>query len=272
VRGLTFRTEQAGPADGAPVLLLHGFPQHSGEWADVLPELHGAGLRTITFDQRGYSPGARPDDVEAYRIVECALDAASIVDELGYGSVHVVGHDWGGICAWQLAGRHPERVRTLTAISAPHPCASAHALAEDGDGQRERSSYVSLFRQAGHAESVLLDDDARLLRQAFDGADLPEETVDRYVAPLREPGALTAALNWYRAISREDLAGLGPIGHPTTYLWGDADAVTGRAAAELCGEYVAGDFRFVSLPGISHWVPDQAPAEVAAAVIARIRD
>jgi pimeloyl-ACP methyl ester carboxylesterase len=272
VRELTFRTEQAGPADGAPVLLLHGFPQHSGEWAAVLPVLHAAGLRTITVDQRGYSPGARPADVEAYRIVECALDAASIVDELGYDSVHVVGHDWGAICAWHLAGRHPERVRTLTAISAPHPCASAQAFAEDSDGQRERSSYVSLFRQAGHAETVLLADGARWLRQTFDGAGLPAETIDGYVAPLREPGALTAALNWYRAISRADLAGLGAIGHPTAYLWGDADAATGRAAAELCGEYVAGDFRFVPLPGIGHWVPDQAPADVAAAVIARIRD
>jgi pimeloyl-ACP methyl ester carboxylesterase len=264
VRGMTFRTEQAGPADGAPVLLLHGFPQHSGEWAGVLPALHEAGLRTITVDQRGYSPGARPDEVEAYRIAECALDAASIVDALGYESTHVVGHDWGAICAWHLAARHPERVRTLTAISAPHPFAAAQALVDDGDGH--------LFRQAEHAEAALLDDGARRLRQLFDGAGIPDEAVNRYVSPLLEPGALTGALNWYRAMQREDLVAFGPIGHPTTYVWGEADAATGRAAAELCGEFVGGDYRFVPLPGVSHWVPDQAPAEVAAAVIARIRD
>jgi pimeloyl-ACP methyl ester carboxylesterase len=272
VRGCVFRTEVAGPAEGAPTLLLHGFPQHSGQWAGVLPALHAGGLRTITVDQRGYSPGARPADVAAYRIDECALDASSIVDALGYGSVHVVGHDWGAICAWYLAVRRPEKVRTLTAISVPHPFAMADALADDGDGQRERSRYVTLFRRAGRAEEVLLEDGARRLRRLFDGAGMSGVQIDRYVAPMREPGALTAALNWYRAMSRQDYAGVGPIGHPTTFVWSDGDVAIGRAAAESCGAYVAGDYRFVTLPGISHWVTDQAPAEVAEAVLARIRD
>ncbi|HTJ39907.1 MAG TPA: alpha/beta hydrolase [Dactylosporangium sp.] len=267
-RDLTFDVVAGGPADGAPVLLLHGFPQHSGEWAAVTPALHAAGLRTYALDQRGTSPGARPPGVEAYRISECALDAVAVLDALDLASVHLVGHDWGAICAWHVALRHPARVRTLTAVSVPHPHASAYAYANDPD-QRARSAYIKLFRQPGKAEEVLLEGDARRLRAIFDGAGLDAAGVDAYVRPLLEPGALTAALNWYRAMSSLDLVGLGQATVPTTYVWSDGDLAIGATAARACAEYVSADYRFVPLAGISHWIPDQAPSEVAAAVVAR---
>jgi pimeloyl-ACP methyl ester carboxylesterase len=265
-RSFTFDVYADGPGDGAPVLLLHGFPQHSGEWAAVTPLLHAAGLRTYALDQRGTSPGARPEPVEAYRITECALDVVAVLDALEIPAVHLVGHDWGAICAWHVAVRHPSRVRTLTAVSVPHPHASAYAYANDPD-QRERSAYIKLFRQAGKAEQVLLEDGARRLRGLFDGASLD---VDSYVRPLLEPGALTAALNWYRAMSSLDLVGLGPATVPTTYMWSDGDPAIGPTAARACASYVSADYRFVPLAGISHWIPDQAPSEVAAAVVARV--
>jgi pimeloyl-ACP methyl ester carboxylesterase len=267
-RSLTFDVTAGGPEDGAPVLLLHGFPQHSGEWAAVTPVLHAAGLRTFALDQRGTSPGARPERVEDYRIAECALDVVAVLDALEIPSVHLVGHDWGAICAWHVALRHTERVRTLTAVSVPHPHASAYAYAHDPD-QKERSAYIRLFRQAGKAEDLLLEDDARRLRRLFDGGELD---ADRYVRPLLEPGALTAALNWYRAISSLDLVGLGSAEVPTTYVWSDGDLAIGATAARTCAEYVRADYRFVPLAGISHWIPDEAPAELAAAVIARCLD
>ncbi|MEV6923175.1 alpha/beta hydrolase [Dactylosporangium sp. NPDC051485] len=267
-RGLTFDVVEGGPEGGAPVLLLHGFPQHSGEWAAVTPHLHAAGLRTYALDQRGTSPGARPEAVEAYRITECALDVVAVLDALGVAAVHLVGHDWGAVCAWHVALRHPERVRTLTAVSLPHPHASAHATSTDPD-QKARFGYIKLFRQAGVAEERLLAEDARRLRRLFDGSGLSAEAVDAYVRPLLEPGALTAALNWYRAMSPLDLAGLGPCRVPTTYLWSDGDLAVGPTAARACAEHVAADYRFVPLAGISHWIPDQAPSEVAAAVLAR---
>ncbi|WP_433209871.1 alpha/beta fold hydrolase [Dactylosporangium sp. CS-047395] len=263
-RSLTFDVVAGGPEDGEPVLLLHGFPQHSGEWAAVTPLLHAAGLRTYALDQRGTSPGARPAAVEDYRITECALDAVAVLDALDIASVHLVGHDWGAICAWHVALRHADRVRTLTAVSVPHPHASAYAYANDPD-QKERSAYIKLFRRPGKAESVLLDDGARRLRAIF----APLSDVDGYVAPLLEPGALTAALNWYRAMSSLDLVGLGAATVPTTYVWSDGDVAIGPTAARACADFVAADYRFVPLAGISHWIPDEAPSEVANAILAR---
>ncbi|MEU7871020.1 alpha/beta fold hydrolase [Dactylosporangium sp. NPDC049140] len=261
-RSLTFDVFDGGPEDGEPVLLLHGFPQHSGEWADVAPRLHAAGLRTYALDQRGTSPGARPAEVEAYRITECALDVVAVLDALDIPAVHLVGHDWGAICAWHVALRHASRVRTLTAVSVPHPHASAYAYANDPD-QKERSAYIKLFRQPGKAEEVLLADGGRRLRSLF----APLADADAYVRPLLEPGALTPALNWYRAMSPLDLVGLGPATVPTTYMWSDGDVAIGPTAARACASYVAGDYRFVPLAGISHWIPDEAPAEVAAAIV-----
>jgi pimeloyl-ACP methyl ester carboxylesterase len=144
----------------------------------------------------------------------------------------------------------------------------AVALSSDADQQR-RSGYIQVFRQAGKAEALLLDDDGLRLREIFEGC--PPERIASYVDPLLEPGALTPMLNWYRALSDTDLSGLGPVTVPTTFIWGDQDVAIGALAAERCAEFVTADFRFVPLAGVSHWVPDQAPDQVAAAVLARIQ-
>lgn len=265
--GLEFEVEVGGDPAGPAVLLLHGFPQHAGEWSEVVPALHAAGLRTLAPNQRGYSPGARPLDRAAYRMADVTGDALSIVDAFGPGAVHVVGHDWGAAVGWHLAARHPRRVRTLTAISVPHPLALAEALAGPTD-QRERSAYFRLFRQAGKAEDVLLADGARRLRELYAG--VPAQRVERYLAPMRERAALTGGLNWYRGTSRADNEGLGPATVPTTYLWSDGDFAIGPDAAHGCARYVTADYRFVPLAGTSHWIPDEAPDTVAAAILARI--
>ncbi|MFG1800962.1 alpha/beta fold hydrolase [Micromonospora carbonacea] len=266
-RGLTFEVRTGGPADGEPVLLLHGFPQHSGEWDEVTPALHADGLRTYALDQRGYSPDARPAEVEAYRIPELVADAAAVLDALGVDAAHVVGHDWGAIVAWGLAAAHPDRVRTLTAVSVPHPAAMAHALATDAR-QKARSSYMALFRRPGTAERVLLAFRAAALRRLLgDVGDAAR--VARYADPMRAPGALTAALNWYRAMAGRDLAAVGPVPVPTTYVWSDRDSAVGRAAAGACAAHVTGDYRMVTLAGVSHWIPDEAPGPLAEAILAR---
>jgi pimeloyl-ACP methyl ester carboxylesterase len=266
-RGFTFEVTVGGPTDGVPVLLLHGFPQHSGEWDDVVPRLHAGGLRTYALDQRGYSPGARPTAVADYRIPELVTDVVAVLDALGLDAVHLVGHDWGAIVAWAVAAGHPERVHTLTAVSVPHPAAMAHALSTDAQ-QKARSSYIALFRKPDKAEKVLLAWHATALRKLLGGVG-DASRVSRYADPMREPGALTAALNWYRAMSRADLAGVGPVAVPTTYVWSDHDVAIGRTAAEACAQNVTGDYRFVQLPGVSHWIPDAAPAPLAEAILAR---
>ncbi|MCX4470641.1 alpha/beta hydrolase [Micromonospora sp. NBC_01655] len=266
-RGLTFEARTGGPTDGEPVLLLHGFPQHGGEWDGVVPALHAAGLRTYAPDQRGYSPLARPGAVEAYRLPELVADAAALLDALGVDAAHVVGHDWGAIVAWGLAAGRPDRVRSLTAVSVPHPAAMAHALATDA-GQKARSSYIALFRKPGTAERVLLALRAAALRRLLGGVG-DAARVARYADPMREPGALSAALNWYRAMSRADLAAVGPVPVPTTFVWSNRDIAIGRTAAEACAAHVTGDYRPVVLPGVSHWIPDEAPGPLAEAILAR---
>jgi pimeloyl-ACP methyl ester carboxylesterase len=272
VGDLTFDVRVDGPEDGRPVLLLHGFPQTSASWAAVSPMLAEAGLRTYAPDQLGYSPGARPDEVAAYTAQNLAQVTADLMTALEIPVADVVGHDWGANVAWTLAAWHSDRVRSLTAVSVPHPAAYTVAYRADPE-QKERSGYIRLFWQAGKAEDVLLADDARRLRRMLSGGGeqatgVPEEAIEEYVAVLSAPGALTAALNWYRAMSSDTR--VDPIEVPTTYVWSDGDAAIGRTAAEACANYVTGDYRFVELPGITHWIPEQAPEQLVRAILDRI--
>jgi pimeloyl-ACP methyl ester carboxylesterase len=269
-RGLTFDVRVDGPADGEPVLLLHGLPQTSETWLPTTELLNAAGLRTIAPDQRGYSPGARPARVEAYRITETTADAVALLDALGYESAHLVGHDWGAAVVWNIAGRHPERARSLTAVSVPHPAAAAQAIAIDPD-QQQLSSYIGLFRQDGTAEEALLADDASLFRSMLAGSGLTEPHVDRYAERvLNDKDLLTGGLNWYRAMTLLDVDGIGPITCPTTHVWGEDDTFFGVFSANRCGEHVTGPFEQVRLQGVSHWIPELEPAALARLVLARV--
>jgi pimeloyl-ACP methyl ester carboxylesterase len=262
--GLTFDVLVDGPEGGQPVLLLHGFPANNRSWDAVTARLAAAGRRTYAPDQRGYSPGARPEGVEAYAMANVVADTIGILDALDLSTVDLVGHDWGALAAWHTAARHPDRFSSLTAVSVPHPIAFAWARANDPD-QQQRSRYIDLFVQPGKAEEVLLGDDARRLRAML--APLPADTVDCYTELMLQPGALTGGLNWYRAISRADFDGLGAVTIPTTFVWGPDDLAVGRAGAEKNAEYVAGPYAFVQVPGIGHWVPETAPDAVADAVL-----
>jgi pimeloyl-ACP methyl ester carboxylesterase len=267
---LTFDVRVDGPDGGRPVLLLHGFPETSLSWAAVTPLLAGAGLRTYAPDQLGYSPGARPAEVDAYALPSLAQVTADLMTALEIPRADVVGHDWGANTAWALAAWHPDRVRSLTAVSVPHPGAFTAAYRADPE-QKERSAYIRLFWQAGKAEEVLLADGARRLRRMLGSrpeTGIPEDAVEEYVAVLSAPGALTAALNWYRAM--DSGTRVDPVGVPTAYVWSDGDVAIGRTAAEGCAGFVTGDYRFVELPGVTHWIPEQAPRELAAVILDRI--
>ncbi|EME64035.1 MULTISPECIES: alpha/beta fold hydrolase [Rhodococcus] len=266
---LTFDVHTAGPVDGTPVVLLHGFPETARSWESVAPRLAEAGLRVLVPDQRGYSPGARPDGVAAYTIDLLVGDVIGLLDATGLDRVHLVGHDWGAAVAWQVAARHPDRISTLTAVSVPHLAAYGWALREDAD-QQARAAYIKLLRQEGKAEHVLLEDDARRLRAMY-GDRVSRESIDEYVRVLSEPGALTAALNWYRAMTRE-FSELAPVRVPTTYVWSTADSALGRAGAERCGEFVDAPYEFVVLDDVSHWIPEEAPDALAKTILARIDD
>lgn len=253
-----------GPADGPVVLLLHGFPQSSWSWRAVWPALADAGFRVVAPDQRGYSPDARPVGVAHYRMSELLADVLAVLDAVGADTAHVVGHDWGAAVAWQLAARYPGRVRSLTAVSVPHPRAFVEALRSDPD-QRARSRYMKEWQDPA-AEQRLL---AAGLDYLFGG--IPTVDAEHYAARMQEPGALTAALSWYRAQSLADLDGLGTVTAPTLHVWSDGDAALGPVAALATASHVAGPYRFEVLEGVSHWVPEQAPDALTGLLLEHLR-
>jgi pimeloyl-ACP methyl ester carboxylesterase len=245
-----------GPDDGRPVLLLHGFPQTSRCWAAQLDALAAAGHRAVAFDQRGYSPGARPDDVAAYKPGLLTDDVLRVADALGWPTFDLVAHDFGGMVAWMVAGHHPDRVRTLTVASTPHPAAFRATYQGGGSDQSERSSYMRSFRAAGRGdtETAMLADGAAGLRSVYAGLD--PAAADEYVAVLSQPGALVAAIDWYRSMSGTASAATPASPVPTLYVWSDQDPTLGRAAAEATADLVTGPYRFEVLEGVGHWIPE----------------
>ena len=258
---MVFRARAAGPEDGRLVLLLHGFPQTSRSWAATLDSLAEAGYRAVAFDQRGYSPGARPDGVEPYAIAHLVSDVIAVADDIGGHEFDVVGHDWGGLVAWHVAGQYAARVRTLTAVSTPHPAAFGRALSgELGGDQAQRSWYMAFFQQPEVPEEALLKDDAAALRGLYTG--VPADAIEEYVREFTEPGVLTAALNYYRALPLGGRPEMEPVTSPTLYVWGTEDVALGREAAEATEEHVRGPYRFEVLEGVSHWIPEAAPDQL----------
>ena len=168
---LVFDVLVAGPEDGPVVFMLHGFPQGAFEWRHQIPTLASMGFRVIAPNQRGYSPGARPQGVEAYAIPDLVADVAGMADAVGAETFHVVGHDWGAAVAWYVALMHPDRVLSLVPISVPHPYAFGQALADPEGQQAQMSGYMDIFRADG-SEYLFLANDAAMLRGIYGGAGL----------------------------------------------------------------------------------------------------
>lgn len=255
----TFTAEISGPPDGDLVLLLHGFPQTRHAWRAELRTLAAAGFRACAPDQRGYSAGARPTGVDAYRVELLVADVLALADASGQERFHLVGHDWGGHLAWVTAALHPERVRTLSVISRPHPSAFAAAMRSDPE-QAGRSGHHRSFLRPEATDELLADDAARL-RSIYARSGVPGRAAEAYLATLGDRDALDAAVNWYRAAGRSGLRtpDIPAVTVPTLYVWGDADQTVGRAAAEGTRGFVEGPCEFVAVPGVGHFVTDEAP-------------
>ena len=267
---LTFDVRVAGPTsasdDGDAVLLLHGFPETSASWEPIMEALAAEGYRAVAVDQRGYSAGARPPEVTDYAVAHLVDDVYAIADELGIDEFHVVGHDWGSVVAWSVAGRDPARVRSLTALSVGHPLAFAAARADASGDQAERSQYMDFFRSAG-SEDQILANDAAFYRTIFTGSGITEEQVEEYLSVLGTPEALGAALNWYRAMDEVSPDSAATIEVPTLVIWSTGDGALGREQAVGSEQYVSGGFTYVELPDVTHWIPTQAPDAVVEALL-----
>jgi pimeloyl-ACP methyl ester carboxylesterase len=266
---LALRVRDRGPRRGEVVLLLHGFPQDGSCWDAVAPHLHAAGLRTLVPDQRGYSEASRSDRVADYDLDRLVSDALAVLDAVECPRAHVVGHDWGGAVAWQLAARHSDRVASATILSTPHPAALAEAVLRS-PVQGLMSSYTVAFQVPVLPELVLSWSLPLLLR----AAGLPEEAARRYTARLGSPEELSGPVDWYRAAARRSLdprrsSPTDPSRVPTTYVWGRRDPALGRRAAERTARHVDAPYRFVELDE-GHWLPERRPVEVAEAVVEQV--
>ena len=252
---LTFDVQLDGPDDGEPVVLLHGFPQTSEAWSKQRRALAAAGYRVVAPDQRGYSVSARPRAVSAYRVDVLAGDVLGIADHLGLDRFHVVGHDWGGVVAWALASRHGDRLRTATVLSSPHPRALMEAAPRSL--QPLRSAYVALFKTPLLPELLLGAMGGAVLRVGLQRSGLPRLLAEHYADAMRVPGALSAALAWYRGNGVRSLRWVGEVDVPTLFVWGAQDPALGRTAAERTAAWCTGPYRFVPLEDAGHWLPER---------------
>ena len=268
VGDVTLHVVLAGPQDGEPVLLLHGFPEFWFAWRKVMGRLAAAGYRVIAPDQRGYNASDKPDGIDAYRVEPLADDVAALIGALGYGQVNLVGHDWGGGVAWQVVIRHPERVRRFAVIDTPHPQA--------GDGYESKEQTINWYRSFMQLP-WLPEFCARLgnywllasnLRATSRPGTFPDPIMDLFRSAWDQPGARTATTNWYRAAFR----------HPSRFEREQRIAVPTLVIVAPDDRFIPGDVsrrstrfldrgRLVELANGSHWVIQEDPATISRLLI-----
>jgi pimeloyl-ACP methyl ester carboxylesterase len=259
---LVFDVRDAGPPDGPVVVLLHGFPQRNDSWDAVIDRLTAEGYRCLAPNQRGYSPGARPSRRRDYRTAELVADVGALIEASGARRVHLVGHDWGAAVAWGVAAEMPERLATVSPISVPHPAAFLKSIATSRQGLA--SWYMYFFQLPRIPEWLLMRRNGGVASYFLRRTGQTPTNVERDVAAMSEPGALTAGINWYRAIPLSDLRATNEkISVPTLYVWSDHDVALLPKAAHATARYVSGDYRFEILPGVSHWIPEEQPDKLA---------
>ena len=282
--GIRLHCVAAGPDDGDLVVLLHGFPEFWYSWRHQIPPLTDAGYHVVAPDMRGYNRSEKPHGIGAYRLPILVRDVVALIDAFGADCAHVVGHDWGGLVAWQTAISHPDSVSTLTILNAPHPSKYARELSLE---QARRSWYVLAFQLPWLPERLLASRDFAAFETMFgEGTADPDaftpEAIERYKAAFRRPGSLESALNYYRAafrgsISRELLAGVpilgsaiaepvSPVKPPTLVLWGEQDVALSVEQLDGLERYVE-DVHVRRFPDASHWVQVDAPDRVTDAVL-----
>lgn len=265
---------EAGPADGPPVLLLHGFPEFSFGWRRQIPALAAAGFRVLALDQRGYNRSSKPKGVVAYDLDHLADDVLDFATQVGLDRFAVVGHDWGASVAWWLASTRPERLTKMAAINAPHPALWKHAMRHN-PAQRRKSWYVYVLSLPWLPEVMMRAGGFNALRQSLVDSSRPgtftDAELDAYRQAWSQPGALTAMVNWYRALLRKQFpATASRIDVETLLLWGVDDKFGERSVAEdsirLCRRGEA-----VFIEDATHWVHHEQPERVNQALVEFLR-
>ena len=260
---------QAGPEDGPPIILLHGFPEFWWSWRKQIPALAAAGLKVIVPDMRGYGRSDCPKGVSSYGLDRLTDDIAALADALNIRQFDLVGHDWGGIVAWAVAAFHPERVSRLVILDAPH-LDVVRSVIRQRPQQLLRSSYIGFFQLPYLPEVVLSARNFRALELLLTRTARPgtfsADDLARYREQWALPGRLTAMLDYYRALMRRSRRLLGTIEVPVRILWGRQDQALlpelAEASAAQCrdGELIVHD-------GATHWLHLEEPSWVAGHIL-----
>jgi pimeloyl-ACP methyl ester carboxylesterase len=264
--GIKLHVVQAGPQSGVPVVLLHGFPEFWYGWRKQIPALAEAGCRVIVPDQRGYNLSDKPKGVKAYGVNILVDDIIGVIDALGYEKVNLVGHDWGAVVAWALAIKYPERLHKLGIMNVPHPAVMKRFLQRDLD-QLRRSWYVLFFQLPWIPEALLKMGDWRNMVNATRGTSkigsFLNEDIMKYKEAWSQPAAMTAMLNWYRAVVRyQSLVPDEPrVKVPTLMMWGVKDFALTHRMARPSMDYVD-EGNLLLFPEATHWVHLDAAEEV----------
>lgn len=271
INGIRLHYVEAGPDDAPLVVLLHGFPEFWYAWRRQIPALAAAGHHVVAPDMRGYNMSEKPPGVRSYAIDALVTDVAGLIAHTGATRATVVGHDWGGVVAWEAAIRRPDVVERLVILNAPHPGALLRAFRRN-PRQLLRSWYAFAFQLPVLPELLFALGDYRVLRRvlrvqpARPGA-FTDEDIQRYRDAFAVPGARTATINYYRAALRRDpravMAAITPVAAPTLLIWGLDDPYLGPELTEGLETWVP-RLHVARLPGVSHWVQHDAPERVNA--------
>ena len=264
--GIRLHVVQAGPKSGIPVVLLHGFPEFWYGWRHQIPALVEAGCRVIVPDQRGYNLSDKPLGAKHYRVDELVKDVIGVIDALGYEKVNLVGHDWGAVVAWTLAIKYPQRLHKLSIMNVPHPAVMKRFLTRDLE-QLRRSWYVFFFQLPWLPEAGLRAENWRGAERALRGSGklhtFTKEDVVKYKEAWAQPGAMTAMVNWYRAVIRhqppmpQDVR----VKVRTLMMWGMKDVALTHRMARPSMDYVD-EGNLILFPEATHWVQHDAAEEV----------
>ena len=254
------------------VILLHGFPESSYVFRNMIEDLASLGYYCIAPNMRGYSSNARPKGRKNYSIKYLVNDVLEIAKSANKKQFHLVGHDWGSAIGWQVVHDHPELITSWTGISVPHPQSFFEAILNDPD-QKKRSKYINLFQLPFLPEYKMKSKDFKLLRKLW--SKQSEDEIENYLSILKEPGALTAILNYYRAgyktIKRAGSEQvLGDINVPTLFIWGNKDIAVGPVSVEGSHKYMKGDYTFLELDG-GHWLIQTHYLKVKEAIVGQLK-
>ncbi|MGB5508468.1 alpha/beta fold hydrolase [Robiginitalea sp.] len=247
---LEFDYRVCGDEKDELVVFLHGFPETSIMWTQLMPEIAALGFFCVAPDMRGYSKNACPKGVSNYTIEKISNDILEIADTLKPGTFHLVGHDWGAAIGWDITYNHPERILSWTSLSVPHSRAFGKALKVDKE-QKKMSRYIGFFLVPFLPELVIRRNDFKVFRKLWKRST--PEVLENYLSVFRRKDSLTGALNYYRANFRKGRQTIGDVDTPTLFIWGNRDFAIGSFGARLTRDFIKGDYTFLEVDG-GHWL------------------